>query len=199
MHVEGGFLSAMVLLFLVLDPFGNMPLAAALLRSVPRERRGRVVLRECLIAYLVLLAFLLFGSHVMRFLQLSETSLGIAGGVVLLLIALRMIFPEKHGILGDADGEPFIVPLAIPAIAGPSAMAMVMLMASRDPGRLWDWAGALTLAMLASTTVLVAGGRIIDAIGERGVVAMERLTGLLLSAIAVELLLGGIRTFIASL
>lgn len=199
MQMEGGFLSATVLLFLVLDPFGNMPLAVALLRSVPRPRRWRVVLRECLIAYVVLMAFLLFGSQVMSFLQLSQTSLGIAGGVVLLLIALRMIFPEAGAAPGGDEGEPLVVPLAIPAIAGPSAMAMVMLMASRDPQRLWDWAGAVTLAMFASTTVLVAGGRIIDAIGERGAIAMARLTGLLLSAIAVEMLLAGIRTFIASL
>jgi len=199
MQMEGGFLSATVLLFLVLDPFGNMPLAVALLRSVPRPRRWRVVLRECVIAYAVLMLFLLFGGQVMHFLQLSQTSLGIAGGGVLLLIALRMIFPEAAGAPAEADTEPLIVPLAIPAIAGPSAMAIVMLMASSDPQRLWDWAGAVTLAMLASTTVLVAGGRIIDAIGERGAIAMARLTGLLLTAIAVEMLLGGVRTFITSL
>lgn len=197
--MEDSFLSATVLLFLVLDPFGNMPVAAALLRAVPDERRPRVVLRECAIAYAVLLIFLLFGRHLMGFLQLSHTSLGIAGGVVLFLIALRMIFPVGEHVFGDMpDGEPLIVPLAIPAIAGPSAMAMVMLLASRQPERLWQWAAALSIAMVLSTVVLVAGARLIGAIGTRGVTAMERLTGLILSAIAVEMLLTGIQAFVRS-
>ncbi|MDX9874969.1 MAG: MarC family protein [Spongiibacteraceae bacterium] len=198
--MDESVLSAAFLLFLILDPFGNIPLAAALLRTVPPQRRPRVVLRECLIAYIVLLLFLLFGAPLMAFLELSQTSVGIAGGVVLLLIALKMIFPSGAGLFGDeGGGEPLIVPLAIPAIAGPSSMAMVMLLASREPERLWAWMGALTLATAASTVVLVSGGKLISLMGERGTKALERLAGLILTTIAVEMLLRGIRDFVATL
>lgn len=197
--MDESVLSASFLLFLILDPFGNLPIAAALLRAVPRARRRLVLLRECLVAYLVLLVFLLFGEYLMAFMQISETSLGLAGGVVLLLIALRMIFPTGAPLFGgDLEGEPLIVPLAIPAIAGPSSMAMVMLLVSRDPSRLWEWVGALTLAVLLSSAVLLAGGKLIERIGDRGAQAMERLAGLILSTLAVEMLLDGVRTFIAS-
>jgi len=198
--MDDSFPAICFLLVLVLDPFGNIPLVAALLRAVPADRRRRVVLRECLIAYGVLLAFLLFGGYLMGFLGLSQTSLGIAGGVLLLLIALRMIFPAPGGLLGDdLQGEPMVFPLAIPAIAGPSAMAVVMLLASREPARLWEWSAALTLAMAVSTTTLLAGARLAELAGERGRRAMERLTGLLLSILAVEMLLRGIEDFVRTL
>lgn len=188
------------MLVLVLDPFGNMPVAAALLRAVPAERRSQVVLRECLIAYGVLLVFLFFGRHLMGFLALSQTSLDIAGGVVLLLIALRMLFPPPGGVFGEELGaEPLVFPLAIPAIAGPSAMAVVMLLASREPDRLWEWWVALTVAMAVSTTVLIAGARFADILGGRAMHAMERLTGLILVAFAVEMLLAGVREFVHAL
>jgi MarC family membrane protein len=199
--MDQSVLSAAFLLFLILDPFGNLPIAAALLHKVPPARRPKVVLRECLIAYGVLLFFLLFGQYLMSFMQLSQTSLGIAGGVVLLLIALRMVFPGGRPLFGgdELEQEPLFVPLAVPAIAGPSSMAMVMLLVSREPERLLSWVGALTLATLASTVVLVSGGWLIRRLGERGTHAMERLAGLILCAIAVEMVLGGIRTFIQSL
>ena len=140
--------SATILLVLVLDPFGNLPLVVSALAGVPAERRARVVLRECLFAFLILLAFMAGGRTFMQWLQLSDVSLSIAGGIILFLIALRMVFPHKDGIFGDVrGGEPFLVPLAVPAIAGPSALATVMLMASRDPAHLFTWALALTLAM----------------------------------------------------
>ena len=168
MELSASFLSAAFLLLLVLDPFGNIPIVAALLRGVTPARRWRVVLRECLMAYVVLTIFLFFGQRVMSFLQLSEVSLGISGGVVLFLIALRMIFPPPGGsVFGDTPGgaEPFIVPLAVPAIAGPSAMAMVMLLVSREPDRLFEWFGAMSLAMAVSTAVLVASGKLIHVLG----------------------------------
>lgn len=197
--LSSSFLSAAFLLLLVLDPFGNIPIVAALLRGVSPARRWRVVLRECVIAYVVLTLFLFFGQRLMSFLQLSEVSLGISGGVVLFLIALRMIFPPPGGsVFGETTGgaEPFIVPLAVPAIAGPSAMAMVMLLVSREPHRLLDWFGAMTLAMVAVTAVLLASGRLIDLLGERVLTALERLMGLILSDLAIEMLLRGISGFV---
>ena len=192
--------AATVLLILVTDPFGNVPLAVAALRSVPRERRTRVVLRECLIAYGLLLAFLFGGRSFLALMQLSEASLSIAGGVILFLIALRMVFSHPEGVFGDAGGgEPFVVPLAIPAIAGPSALATVMLLASRHPASLATLVAALSIAMVVMLVVLLASERVQRVVGERGVVAMERLMGLVLTALAVEMLLSGLRTFVAQL
>ena len=192
--------AATVLLILVTDPFGNVPLAVAALRNVPRERRTRVVLRECLIAYVLLLAFLFGGRAFLALMQLSEASLSIAGGVILFLIALRMVFSHPEGVFGDAGGgEPFVVPLAIPAIAGPSALATVMLLASRHPASLATLVAALSIAMVVMLVVLLASERVQRVIGERGVVAMERLMGLVLTALAVEMLLSGLRTFVAQL
>jgi small neutral amino acid transporter SnatA (MarC family) len=192
--------SAAVLLTLVVDPFGNVPLVVSALKNVAPARRTRVVLRECVAAYAILLAFMAGGQAFMRWLHLSETSLQIAGGVILFMIALRMVFPRPEGIFGDLPGgEPFLVPLAIPSIAGPSAMATVMLMATRDPAGIGQWALALTAAMAVTTAVLVAAQRLQAVLGERGVQALERLMGLVLTALAVEMLLGGVRTFVAQL
>lgn len=189
--------SAAVLLTLVIDPFGNVPLVVSALKNVAPERRARVVLRECIAAYVILLVFMVGGQTFLRWLHLSETSLEIAGGVILFMIALRMVFPRPEGIFGDPPGsEPFLVPLAIPSIAGPSALATVMLMASRDPARIGQWALALTAAMAVTTVVLVGAHRLQELVGERVVLAFERLMGLVLTALAVEMLLGGVRTFV---
>jgi MarC family membrane protein len=192
--------SAAVLLLLVIDPFGNVPVVIAALAHVAPERRVRVVLRECAVAYVVLLAFMLGGHTFLQWLQLSETSLAIAGGIILFLIALRMVFRHPDGIFGGPAGaEPLIVPLAVPAIAGPSALATVMLMASRDPARLPAWIGALTAAMLVATAIMLGAHRLQAVLGERGMIAVERLMGLVLTAIAVQMLLGGVRTFVLEL
>lgn len=200
MTMSTDFFSAAVLLLLVIDPFGNVPIVVSALSSVAPARRPRVVLRECLAAYVVLVAFMLGGRTFMQWLQLSETSLAIAGGIILFLIALRMVFRHPEGIFGDPPGaEPFLVPLAVPSIAGPSALATVMLMVSRDPAHLPTWLGALTAAMLVATVVMLAAHRLQAWLGERGMIAVERLMGLLLTAIAVQMLLDGVRTFAISL
>ena len=136
----------------------------------------------------------------MQWLQLTETSLAIAGGIILFLIALRMVFRHPEGVFGDPPGaEPFLVPLAVPSIAGPSALATVMLMVSRDPAHLATWLGALSAAMLAATVVMLLAHRLQAWLGERGMMAAERLMGLLLTAIAVQMLLDGVRTFVAGI
>ncbi|MFO1325449.1 MAG: MarC family protein [Burkholderiales bacterium] len=198
--MNADLLSATILLVLVLDPFGNLPLVVSALARVPAERHARIVVRECLFAFVILLAFMAGGRTFLTWLQLSDVSLSIAGGIILFLIALRMVFPHKDGVFGDLrDGEPFLVPLAVPSIAGPSALATVMLMASRDPAHLATWVAALTIAMAVTTVVLMAAGRLQAALGERAVNAFERLMGLVLTALAVEMLLNGVRTFVAQL
>jgi len=194
------FLSAVLLLFLVADPFGNIPIFISALRDVPRERRRRIILRECLIAFGVLTAFVFAGRPFLEMLGLSETSLQIGGAVVLMLVALRMVFPSPEGVYGTPPGgEPFIVPLAVPALAGPSALATVMLLVSKDPARWAEWVAAIAVVMAVSALILASADRLQRLLGERVTGAFERLMGLVLAAIAVELFLRGVRAFISTL
>ena len=198
--MEGSFASAVVILVLVADPLGNIPVFVVLLRNVEPARRVRVIVRECVIASAVLVAFMLFGSDILSLLGLSDRSLNIAGGVILLLIALRMVFREDENIfVGLPAGEPFIVPLAIPSIAGPAAIATVILLVSRAPHRMLEWSIAIALAMAVSLLVLLFAERISRLVGARGLYAFERLMGLILSAVAVEMLLRGIEGFVRRL
>jgi multiple antibiotic resistance protein len=190
--------SAAILLFLVLDPLGNILLFSAALQPVAPQRRARVVARELLIAYGILVAFLFVGGPLLRVLGISGAALTIAGALVLFLIALRMVFPSVDAPLTEAlRGEPLIVPLAIPYVAGPSALATVLLLMNREPARWPEWLAALTLAWLASTLILIMGSRIGRFLGQRGLVALERLMGLLLVALAVQMCLGGLRGALA--
>jgi len=200
--LEYNFLSATVLLLLITDPLGNIPLFISALKNVPKDRRVKVILREVTIAFVILLVFMVIGDRFLRMMHLTDLSLRIGGGIVLFLIALRMVFPHPDGALGNdprAGGEPFIVPLAIPALAGPSALATVMLLTSQSPGQVPEWIGALTVTMIVCAVVLVLAQRIQQWLGERAVMAFERLMGLVLVAISVEMILGGIRVFVHEL
>lgn len=195
--IGADLISATILLILVLDPFGNLPIVLSLLAKVPPERRARVILRESLFAFVILLAFMAGGRTFMRWLQLSDTSLTIAGGIILFLISLRMVFPSKDGIFGEVPGgEPFLVPLAVPSIAGPSALATVMLMTSRDPAQLGTWVVALTIAMVVATAILLSAPRLQQVLGAQVITAFERLMGMLLTALSVEMLMRGVSTYI---
>ena len=189
--------SAVILLF-VMDPLGNIPPILALLRDLPPRRRRLVILRELVIALAVLLAFLFFGQTILDFLDLQQESVAIAGGIVLLIIALRMIFPNRDGLMGHMpEGEPLIVPLAVPMIAGPSTMATLILMVRSDPDRLGGWLVALLLAWSATAILLLMAPVLYRLLRERGLLAMERLMGMLLVMIAVQMLLNGVRSVLA--
>ncbi|WP_197513321.1 MarC family protein [Acidihalobacter aeolianus] len=188
--------SAALLFFLVMDPFGNIPLFLSALRQTPRERQPRVIVREMLIALVILLVFMFFGQQLMDLLEVSPAALGVAGGVVLFLIALKMVFPDAGGLHEQIEGEPLVVPLAVPLIAGPSAISAAMLMASRQPGDWPLWTGALLIAWAASGSILLAATRLSRHLGARGLVALERLMGLILTVIAVQMLLSGIAQFL---
>lgn len=195
--MDHNFVSALVLLLLVLDPLGSLPIFISVLRGVPPERRARVALRETLIAFGVLLAFMFSGRSFLQLMHLSERSLEVAGGVILLIIAMRMVF-QSGAMLYAADGkqrEPFIFPLAVPLLAGPSAMATVLLLASRQPDRVTEWVGALTAAMAVCGAVLLGADRIRKLLGHSMVSAIEKLMGLVLTAIAVEMILAGLKRY----
>jgi len=194
------FISMTFLLFFVLDPIGNIPLFLTALRKVPRERQRIVILRECLIAYGILVSFVFLGRPFLQALHLSQTSLGIAGGIILFIIAIKMIFPTSDHLFGNnPEGEPFLFPLATPIVAGPSALATVLLLISGDPGGVWRCIASLTLAMVLSTAILSFSGKIALLVGNRFMSAMERLMGLILTAVAVEMFLQGLRTFLQTL
>jgi MarC family membrane protein len=198
--METSFASALVILLIVTDPIGNIPIFVALLRPVAPERRVLVIVRECAIAFAVLVIFVLFGRWLLDLFGLSDRSLTLAGGMILFLIALRMIFRSPEGIFGESpSGEPLIVPLAIPSIAGPAAIATVILLVSRAPQRMAEWLAAIAVAMAASVATLLLSERISRWVGERALAAFERLMGLLLTAIAVEMLLRGIEGFVRHL
>jgi MarC family membrane protein len=198
--VDLGFGSVVVILLLVVDPIGNIPIFVSLMRRVDPAHRTRVVLRECAIAYVVLIAFVFVGEAVLKLFGLSGTSLTIAGGVILFVIAMRMVFQSGVELFGNLpDGEPFIVPLAIPSIAGPTAIATVVLFSSAAPQRWPEWCAAVTIAIAATLATLLSAERIVRAVGTRALTAFERLVGLVLTAIAIEMLLRGIEGFVRQL
>ena len=190
-------LSAALLLFLILDPLGNVPVFLSVLKPLPPHRQRVVLVRELLIALAVLMAFLWGGKYALELMHLRQESVAIAGGIVLFLIGIRMIFPRPEGLLGELpDGEPFIVPLAIPLIAGPSGMAAVMLMGSNEPHRLGEWSLALLLAWAATAAILLCAPLLYRLLGRRALSAVERLMGMLLVAISVQMLLDGLSAYL---
>ena len=190
-------LSAALLLFLILDPLGNVPVFLSVLRPLPPHRQRPVLVRELLIALVVLMAFLWGGKYALELMHLRQESVAIAGGIVLFLIGLRMIFPRPEGLLGELpEGEPFIVPLAIPLIAGPSGMAAVMLMGSNEPHRLGEWSLALLLAWAATAAILMCAPLLYRLLGRRALAAVERVMGMLLVAISVQMLLDGLSAYL---
>jgi len=169
----------------------------SVLKDVPQERRFKVILRELVIALAVMLLFLFAGEKVLNLLGLQQEAIAIAGAIILFLIAIRMIFPSPHGIMGETpEGEPFIVPLAIPAIAGPSVLAIAMLLVSNDPARMLEWTIALICAWLATSVVLLASPLLLRALGNRGLIASERLMGMVLVIIAVQMFFDGVGKFL---
>jgi len=193
--------SAAILLFLIMDPFGNMVTFHTLLSGLKQRRQVFVILRESLIAYAILMLFLFTGQQLLAFLGLREATLSISGGILLFLIALGMVFPRKSVLSPEPDtdeGEPLVVPLAIPLIAGPSCIAALLLMATKEPDKMTQWVWALTLACAASTIILAASVPLFRFLGRRGSIAIERLMGMLLVMIAVQMFLDGIKVYLAN-
>jgi multiple antibiotic resistance protein len=190
-------LSAAVLLFFVMDPLGNVPLFLAALRHVEPARARRIIVRELLIALVILIAFLFVGRYLLDVLQVSPAALTAGGGVILLLIALRMIFPTSERSLREAvREEPFIVPLAVPYVAGPSVLALELLLMSQEPARWPVWLAAVCLAWLASAVILYLASDLRKVLGDRGLTALERLMGMILVIVAMDMLLRGVAEYL---
>jgi len=184
---------AIVLLFVVIDPLGNLPPFISIMQRVDKSRRQKVLIRELIIALAILLFFLFCGNYFLSMLNLSKEALQIAGGIVLLLIAIRMIFPSKSGIMGDTpDGEPLVVPLAVPFVAGPSCLAYLSLMSTASPESILNkWLIALLVAWLLSSLILLSSNFFYKILRKRGLDAIERLMGMLLITMSVQMFLDG--------
>ena len=190
--------SAAVMLFLIMDPLGNLPVFLSILRHIDPKRRRKVMMRELLFSLAIMMAFLFAGQQILNFLNLRQEAVSIAGGIILFLIAIKMIFPCEGGVTGlAAGGEPFLVPMAIPMIAGPSILASLLLLANQEPTRMTDWSLALLMAWGASAVILMFYEVFNKLLGERGLTAVERLMGMLLVMIAVQMLLDGVHHYLA--
>lgn len=187
--------SAALLLFMVMDPLGNIPLFLTALKNVPDKRRTFVIFRELIIALIVMLIFLFSGQAFLSALHISEPALTATGGVILFLIAIKMIFPDAPNTNHANEEEPFIVPLAIPYVAGPSALATLLLITSNEPGRWQDWTLALFAAWFVTGVILLCAVPLAKILRNRGLIAIERLMGMILVAIAIQMLMDGIVQF----
>jgi multiple antibiotic resistance protein len=192
------FLSSVFLLTMVMDPLGNIPMFISALKDVPLERKRIVLARELAIALGIMLFFLLFGKYIVSLLHMDPTAMSVAGGIVLFLIALQMIFPSPNNAFCESpDGEPFIVPLAIPLVAGPSTLSMVLLFPMQQPGQPWMLLGVVVSAWFISAVIL--GGLsapLSRLLGRRGLLAMEKLMGMILITISVQMIMTGLKEFL---
>ncbi len=188
--------STALLLFLVMDPVGNIPLFLTVLQNVDPARRRKIIIRELTIALAVLMFFLFFGPFILKLLQIKGPALSIAGGIILFMIAIKMVFPVVEGThtLIERD-EPFIVPLAIPLVAGPSAIATVLLLMTREPERWLEWVLALVFAWIVCSAILLLSNKLSDLLGHKGLLAMERLMGMILTTVAVQMFITGLQQF----
>jgi len=190
-------LSAATMLFLIMDPLGNLPIYMSVLKSIEPARKRWVIFRELCIALLILFIFLFSGQALLNFLQVKQETVSLAGGIILFLIAIKMIFPKPGGVMNLPDGEePLIVPLAVPMIAGPSTMAALILLANQEPNRMLDWSIALLLAWGLSAIILMLSGTFHRILRDKGLRAIERLMGMILVMVAIQMLLNGITAYI---
>jgi len=189
-------ISAIITLTLVMDPLGNIPLFLTVLKNVKENKKRKIIIRELLIALGLMLFFLLFGKWIVKLFSMDISSLSVAGGIVLFLIALSMIFPNRENSFIDVKEEPFIVPLAIPLVAGPSVLTMILIYNMKDPGNMLFWFIIIIVSWLINVLILLSSSIISKLLGDKGMAAIERLMGMVLITISVQMLLSGIKKFI---
>ena len=199
--MESGFsiVSTAILLLFVLDPFGNVPLLLSILKSIDKKRHMRIIVREMFIGLFILVVFLFFGERFLSIFGLETQAITIAGGIIFFVIALKMIFPDPNGhslFVSSSDEEPLVVPIAIPMISGPASIATLMLLAKSHPGDIGNILISVLLAWLVTSAILLSSPKLYKVLKRRGLTAMERLMGMLLLMMAVEMFIKGIRELI---
>lgn len=191
-------ISSIFTLTLVMDPMGNLPVFISTLKGVPEERRKKIVIRELFIALFIMIFFLFFGKSVMTLLNINIVSLSVAGGIILFIIAMGMIFPGKANFAANPEGEPFIVPLAIPLVCGPSTLTIILIFTMREP-HLWSmWLLVVLCAWLVNIIILSFSGYLSKLFGKRGMLALEKLMGMFLVTLSVQMVLEGIKKFLSN-
>lgn len=196
MELGNSIWSSALMLFFLMDPLGNIPVLLSILKDLDAKRQRQIILRELLIALVILLVFLWGGEALLNFLHLQQESVTIAGGIILLIVGLRLIFPHADGVMGErnsTDREPFIVPIAVPMIAGPSILAMLILMTKKSPELIYNWLAALLIAWFFAAMLLLTAPFFYKVLRERGLKAIERLMGMILVMLAVQMLIDGIK------
>ncbi len=191
--------SSLILLVLVMNPLGNIPVFLSILKPIDPKRHTKIILREIFIAFLLLAIFMFFGQYFLKWMQISEQALGISGGIILFLIAIRMIFPEEkikpEKSVSDIVSEPFMVPLAIPMTAGPATMTTVMLFMSQHPEYGFWWIFVLIAASVIFAIIILSARYLSNIFSEKGLIAMERLSGMMLTAMAIQMFLSGLENY----
>ena len=194
--------SYIITLILVMDPFGNIPLFITALKRVPQERRTKVLLRELMIALLIMMLFLFAGAKMLAWLGIAKYSLGVSGGIVLFIMSIKLVFNslgDEQTQLNQKDEEPFMVPLAIPLIAGPASLSMLLILSAGAPSKVFYLFIAVLIASFLNGIVLLLSFPLSNILGRRGLIALERLTGLIMVLISVNMMMGGIAEFVKSL
>ncbi len=200
METHFSIISVAILLMFVLDPFGNIPLLISLIRHYDRKRQLRIIAREMSIGLAILLFFLFFGNSFLSIFHLETSSVTIAGGVIFFIIGLRLSFPgEKGAVPVNTDEEPFVVPIAMPMIAGPSALASLLVLSKQHPTEHFGLFVALLLAWILSAIVMLMSPLLLRVLKNKGLIALERLMGMLLLIMSVQMFVNGIRGVISTI
>ena len=186
-------------LFLLMDSIGNIPLFISILKGISRKRQLQIIFREMLIALGIMILFNFLGDYLLAALQVTQYTVLISGGIILFLIALKMIFPVKDSDQASAaDKEPFIVPLAVPLVAGPAVLAAIILYSGQETGALSSVL-AIIAAWIVTTLILLSSTFLNKIMGTRGIAACERLMGLVLTMIAIQMFLEGLAQFLSAI
>jgi len=193
-------LSTAFTLFLIINSLGMAPVILALLKDYAPKQQRLIMLREAIIALLFILVFKYIGEAFFSWLEIGRPSIEVAGGVILFLIALRMIFPhlKANDEMELSKEGPFIVPIAVPLLAGPGTLTTVMIQARSNPDSI-NMLYAIFIAWICSLLVLLAAPTLKRIIGTRGLNAFERLMGLILTLLAVQMMMHGLTNFYTAL
>jgi len=189
-------ISTAILIFFILDPFGNVPLLLSILKNVDKEKHRKIIIREVLIGFLILVTFLFFGEQFLSIFHLETQAITIAGGIIFFVIALKMIFPDPSGeslFSIKKDDDPLVVPIAMPMIAGPAALATLLVLAKTNAQHLGELFLSLSLGWGLSSIVLLLSPVLYKILKTKGLTALERLMGMLLLMMAVQMFIEGIR------
>lgn len=193
--MDNQLITIAISLFLVMNAIGQIPLFVAILARYDHKRQKIIIFRELVIALGILLLFNFFGDRILSWIGISQSVIGMAGGILLIIVALDMVFPKEKSTKGLPHHESIVVPLAIPVITGPGAITMTMLFA-HETDQPFLVALAIFLAWVPALFILLASSYIKNFLGNKGLMAVERLGGMLVTLIGIQMLATGVVNFI---